>query len=380
MAACSSDGNNTTTASEPGILSLALTDAFTDQYQAVYVTVDEIQVHMGGDEEEAGNWETVATPGKTYNLLELVNGTVESLGVSPLEAGTYEQMRLIIGLAPSDGLNILSVGHPYANYAIDMDDLSHELKIPSGINTGIKIVHSFDIGADQTTELILDFDASASVVQAGNSGNWLLKPTIKVLDTEEYAIIAGTVYDSESAGIEGAVVSLQYETSDAEDEKDAVMVQTATVSDVEDADAGTTSGEFSLLAEPGSYRLVSYKDGYGVGCAVVDAVAGETAVQDVVLGTSDMGTVEGTVTINGGTSEQYATLSFRQAATCEGTDQEGMIEVRSVNSVTGFWYDIDLPVGTYSLVASSSGMETEVYEDIEVTDGGIFTQHVNLAP
>ena len=67
----------------------------------------------------------------------------------------------------------------YANYVIDTDENYQELKIPSGINTGIKIVHGFTISTDQTTELILDFNAEKSVVIADNSGNWLLKPTIK---------------------------------------------------------------------------------------------------------------------------------------------------------------------------------------------------------
>ncbi|MDL1978816.1 MAG: DUF4382 domain-containing protein, partial [Deltaproteobacteria bacterium] len=57
--------------------------------------------------------------------------------------------------------------------------------------SGIKILHGFDINKGQTTELILDFDASRSIVKAGSSGKWLLKPTIKVLDTEEYSVISG---------------------------------------------------------------------------------------------------------------------------------------------------------------------------------------------
>lgn len=380
MAACGDESDNDTATSETGDLSISLTDAATDEYQAVYVTIDEIQVHLGGDEEDADNWITVATPVETYNLLELVNGVIEELGISPLEAGTYEQMRLIIGTIPADGLNILYIGHPYANYVIDDNNQPHKLRIPSSYNTGVKIVHSFDISPDQTTELILDFDASASVVEVGTSINWLLKPTIKVLDAQEHAIVSGIVYDSESAGIEGALVNLQYETPDAEDEKDTVTVQAATVSDTENMDEGIQNGEFSLLVQPGSYRLVAYKDDCAVGCYAVDAASGETTVQDVALATSAMGTVTGAVTINGGTDEQYATLSFRQSVTCEGADETCIIEVRSANNLTGYWYDVDLPEGTYSLSVSGSGMETEVYTGIVVTNGGLVTQHVNLEP
>ena len=80
-------------------------------------------------------------------------------------------------------MNALSEAHPYANYVIDTDDNYQELKMPSDINTGIKIVHGFSISTDQSTELILDFNAEKSGVVAGNSGIWHLKPTIKFENT-----------------------------------------------------------------------------------------------------------------------------------------------------------------------------------------------------
>jgi hypothetical protein len=77
---------------QTGTLSVGLTDASTDEYKAVYVTITEVQVHMGG-----GAWKVVGSPHKTYNLLDLVNGVREELGVAELNAGNYTQMRLIIG-------------------------------------------------------------------------------------------------------------------------------------------------------------------------------------------------------------------------------------------------------------------------------------------
>ena len=92
---------------------------------------------------------------------------------------------------------------------------SHELKVPSGYQTGIKIVKGFSIAVSQTTELLLDFDAAKSVVQAGKSGKWLLKPTIKVLESMEN-LVSGVIDDGVNP-IAGAMVSAQFYDPDALD-------------------------------------------------------------------------------------------------------------------------------------------------------------------
>ena len=163
---------------QTGTLSVSLTDASADEYKAVYVTICEVQVHLNGDA-----WKVVGSPNKTYNMLDLINGVREQLGIAELTAGHYTQMRLIIGDTSDGRLNILFKPHPYANYVIDLDDLERELKVPSGFQMGVEIVHGFTISPEQTTELILDFRPSKSVVVGGNSGTWLLRPTIKALMT-----------------------------------------------------------------------------------------------------------------------------------------------------------------------------------------------------
>jgi len=98
-----------------GTLSLGLTDASTNEYQAVYITIDDVQVHLGGNESNPNHWQSVEMYDSplTVNLLELVNGVREELGIADMPVGNYTQMRLIIGDTPDDP-NL-----PYANFVID---------------------------------------------------------------------------------------------------------------------------------------------------------------------------------------------------------------------------------------------------------------------
>jgi len=161
--------------SAAGTLSVRMVDAGLPGLAGVYVTVGHIDVHPQG-----GNWKTVLIPQTTVNLLELVNGVQVNLGLTDLAAGPYTELRLVLGSIPDDTLNILAAPHPYANYLIDEAGRVQELTLPGGLQTGIKPAGGFSIASGRTTSLVLDFDAAHSLVRAGSSGGYLLKPAIKV--------------------------------------------------------------------------------------------------------------------------------------------------------------------------------------------------------
>lgn len=345
-----------------GELSMSLTDTSLYQYQAVYVTIDKIKVHR----DDGGGWKTVASPLQTFNLLELVNGVREDLGLATLDVGHYTQMRLIIGDTPDDSLNIFSQTHPFANYVILADgmDSIHELKVPSGPQTGVKLVNGFDINTNQTTELILDFDVSKSVIKAGSSGQWHLKPTIKVLDTLTHAIIDGTVTEDETGNnLQGVLVSAQLYNDVEPDEKDWVLVQAATTSDI--------NGEYALFLSPGTYNIVAFAEGYNPGCIDVEALTDTVQTQPFILiPATETGTIGGNVTISGGSTTQYVTISFRQVVTCNGGTTT--IEVTMRNIANGGNYSVNLPAGTYRVVASTFGKNIQA-SDVELFDGDVIS-------
>ena len=373
-----------------GTASVAIVDSASEDYAAVYVTINDIQFHLGGNENSPNSWrsiqESIEYP-VTVNLLELVNGVRLDLGIVELPAGHHTQLRLIIGNeAEQRTINILSQAHPYANYVIidkdpadAIDPEIHELKVPSGEKSGAKVVGGYFIAENQTTELIIDFDACRSIVQAGNSGQWLLKPTLKIGSTEDYSIVKGQVTDEADNGLEGVLVSAQQYNSGASDVKDEVTVVASTITD--------ENGFYSLFVEPGAYNIVAFRSDRIPAFEKVTTTIGQVLAPDNGNGvnfdlvtSSENGWIVGTVTINeAGTEEHYATLSFRQGADCPDCEQDEKIEIKSLNVLNGQEFNLDpsnsLPAGQYTLVASSYGYST-LNSNIALVDGA--TEEVSV--
>ena len=168
IAALAGCGDHPTTAVGTGTVRVQLTDD-PASYDEVNLVVTEVSIRRGLDEpesasEDATEWEVLSAEPATYDLLTLRNGVFTTLAVDQVPAGHYDQVRLKLG----DGSTVV------------VDGVTHDLKVPSGMQSGYKLIGGFDVPADGSVEVAIDFDASRSVVHTG-ADTYLLKPTARLV-------------------------------------------------------------------------------------------------------------------------------------------------------------------------------------------------------
>ncbi len=312
LAACGGGGG---TDASTGTLRLAVTDAPACGYDHVYVTIDSVKVHQSASAgENDPGWYRIALPGmpKRIDLLDLRNGLLEELGQTALPAGRYTQMRLL--LAPN------SASAPYANAVTPTGSAQTALTTPSAQQSGLKLNVNIDIEAGKLADFVLDFDACKSVVTAGSSGKYNLKPVISVLPR----FIEGMAVDGYVANSSPySSVSLQL---------NGVVVR-STVPDP------TRQGYFSLPYLPSSgsnYDLVVTDPGRGtrvVSAVPVSATAithVNTASQPILLSNSNSQTLVASAAALNAIPD--ATISVHQSI---GVGKEIELASRRVDSLDG---------------------------------------------
>ncbi len=163
-----------------GKIKLYLIDSPAD-YDEVNIFIKKVEVHIGENNNENSAWLVVNNHPQKFDLLKLRNGLNAVLGDTLLPAGQYTQIRLIL----DDGNYIVTNG------------VKQDLQIPSGLETGIKLIHAFNIEDGQTSELILDFNVFNSIHQTGN-GKYMMNPAIRVVANHTAGSISGKVVPQNS--------------------------------------------------------------------------------------------------------------------------------------------------------------------------------------
>jgi len=157
-----------------GTMRIQMTDGPGD-FDAIHLVIRDVSARLEGTD-STEDWVTVNPDSATYDLLTLRNGVFATLGSALLPAGHYTQIRLRLG----PGSNVVVGG------------VTYPLTVPSGMQSGLKIVGTFDLAANGLTDVVLDFDAQRSVVLTGN-GKYLLKPVVRAVMMTTAGAISGTV-------------------------------------------------------------------------------------------------------------------------------------------------------------------------------------------
>jgi hypothetical protein len=372
LTACGGGGGDVNaTAGSNGSLRVALTDAPACGYDAVNVTIKSLRVNQSGTagDNDSGWSEMVLTPPRRVNLLNLTNGVLEELGQTPLPAGKYTQLRLV--LADNDNAN------PLANSVLPTGGAEVALKTPSGQQSGVKANVNIDVAANKMADFVVDFNACKSVVSAGNSGQYLLKPVVSVVP-RYVAGVSGFVASNWANG--ATSVSLQ---------QNGVVIK---------ATAPDATGRFLLQpVAPGSYTLVMVAPGRTTAAITGVSVAADTVTSINVAGSPIATAASATAVIQG--SAPVNTLVRVLQPLTAGTNIE--VAGRYVDGTLGTYIysvPVNAPVvaayvsppgslvfaadataaGKYNLVASLTGLLDKTVVLPAVASGAVVTTAITF--
>ena len=132
----------------------------------------------------------------------------------------------LVTLAPNTGAD------PYANAVQPIGGTLQALKTPSAQQSGLKLKTNFTIEEGETTNLVADFDACKSVVVAGQSGQYILKPVVSI----------GAMHATSIQGYVTTTMNLSSTTVSAQ--KDGSIVRSTTP----DASGTILAGALSAIA------------------------------------------------------------------------------------------------------------------------------------
>ena len=174
-----SGGGGGTASSTDATLNLGVTDApimrGIDQISNVFVQFHGVELH-GPSGTTTINFDApkqidLLTYSGT-NAAALLEGTA-------LPAGDYQWIRLLV-----------DTGGTLDTYIVDGTG-THELTIPSGAQTGLKLVQGFTLAQGDIANFTIDFNIAHSL--GSNASGYFLKPTLRLVDNTQAGVLIGNV-------------------------------------------------------------------------------------------------------------------------------------------------------------------------------------------
>jgi hypothetical protein len=189
LVACGGSGGSDPKPGGTGTLKLGITDAPVDAADAVVVQFTGVELKPVGGQAFSRNF---AAP-KNLDLIAL-QGTSRAmlLDGEQVPAGDYEWMRLKVNSDPN------VAGDSF----VTVNGAQCEMRIPSGAETGLKLIRGFTVGVGTTTDFTIDFDLRKSLVRPPGQHTmvescggqvYMLKPVLRMVDNLQVGAIAGRI-------------------------------------------------------------------------------------------------------------------------------------------------------------------------------------------
>lgn len=238
---CNDDENNAS--DQTARLQLKLVDAPGD-YLEVNVEIIDVLYNSSDDDE---GWVSLGTPDGNpveVDLTELTAGNSLLLTDEIIPSGSLKQIRLVLG---ENNTLVVEDENGEPSDLIDLDT-------PSAQQSGLKLKLDAELEAGFTYSFVLDWDVRKSVVKAGNSGKYILKPVINVHADATSGSLEGNVIGKLNAGDTEAVAL------------ENVVVEAYDVLDMNESASSTptdANGNFMFQGLPaGTYVLKIMHSGY----------------------------------------------------------------------------------------------------------------------
>ena len=263
----SCDDNDGNKVDETSRVQLKLIDAEGD-YQEVNIEIIDILYNSSEDEE---GWISFTPEGGypiNVDLTELIAGNNVLLTDEIIDSGMLKQIRLVL----SDNNTLL----------LENETTPIHLDTPSAQQSGLKLKLDTALEPGFSYTFILDWDVHKSIVKAGNSGKYILKPVIRVNTEVNSGSISGKVIGEDlNDNVSGAVPLKGILVAVHEVENDTFITETYTNENGDFIIQGLDPDYYKIIIEDFSYINYESKE--------TKITAGEV---------SDLGTIELQVPVN----------------------------------------------------------------------------------
>lgn len=253
-----------------GLLSLSVSDAPIHDAKKVCITFDEIEFKG-----EGAPFVVELDPAEKVNLLDFQGANAAPLLFNEeMPAGDYQWMRLgvdaVMGSNGGAGDTGGDLCDGEASYIVMDDETVYNLYVPSGAETGLKLVSGFTVPANGSADFTAEFDLMKSITAPpGLDPDVILKPTIRLVNNVDTGTLTGQVAAELATAdacepavyvFDDGVTPNPIDDGDAADPEDPVA--TAMVEELVDDASGATEHHYTvgfLLA--GDYEAAFTCDG-----------------------------------------------------------------------------------------------------------------------